>query len=136
MHARIRHFPAALRPAPPLALRGGLARTFGGLATFVVVTFLCWGIYLLEDAFANPLAAQAVALIFGAFIIALATILLFYLIKPGSRSRMAIHERSRRATLLPERGFLEEVSLVARRNDAREDPVDEHVYKDRSMIRL
>ena len=136
MHARIRHFPAALRPAPSLALRGGLARTFGGLATFLVVTFLCWGIYLLEDAFVNPLAAQAVALIFGAFIIALATILLFYLIKPGNSSRMAIHERSRRAALLPERGFLEEVSLVARPNDAREDLEYQRVYKDHSRIRL
>lgn len=136
MHARIRHFPAALHPAPPLALRGGLARTFGGLAAFLVVTFLCWGIYLLEDAFVNPLAAQAVALIFGAFIIALGTILLFYLIKPGSRYRMANRQRPGSSASLPEREFLEEVSLMVRANDGREDLVYQRVYKDHSRIRL
>jgi hypothetical protein len=47
----------ALRRAPPqhapksLAVRGGLVRTFGGLATFLVLTFLCSGIYILEDTF-------------------------------------------------------------------------------------
>jgi hypothetical protein len=64
-------------------IRGGLVRTFGGLATFLVLTFLCAGIYLLGDAVANPLAAQAATLI-GAFIIALATILLFYLLRPDN----------------------------------------------------
>jgi hypothetical protein len=48
-----------------------------------VLTFLCAGIYLLGDAVANPLAAQAATLI-GAFIIALATILLFYLLRPDN----------------------------------------------------
>jgi hypothetical protein len=52
-------------------------RTFGGLTTFLVVTFLCPGIYIIEDFFANPIAAEAAALIFGAFVIALGTILLF-----------------------------------------------------------
>jgi hypothetical protein len=79
MPARAWRSPAAARSPKSLAARGGLVRTFGGLATFLVLTFLCAGIYLLEDAVANPLAAQAAALIFAAFIIALAAILLFYL---------------------------------------------------------
>src|SRR4029077_17426956 len=38
-----------------LAIRAGLVRTFGSLAGFVVVTFLCWGLYILADAFAHPI---------------------------------------------------------------------------------
>jgi hypothetical protein len=74
-------------------------RTFGGLATFLVLTFLCSGIYILEDAFSDPLAAQAAALIFGAFIIALATILLYYLVKPRTEPRRSRQERPRRAAV-------------------------------------
>jgi len=37
--------------APSLAARSGLARTFGGLAGFVVITLLCGGFYILQDAF-------------------------------------------------------------------------------------
>ena len=69
MPARAWRSPAAARSPKSLAARGGLVRTFGGLATFLVLTFLCAGIYLLEDAVANPLAAQAAAPIFAAFII-------------------------------------------------------------------
>src|SRR5437879_11279693 len=61
MPARAWRSPAAARSPKSLAARGGLVRTFGGLATFLVLTFLCAGIYLLEDAVANPLAAQAAA---------------------------------------------------------------------------
>src|SRR5882762_11449068 len=82
MPARAWRSPTAARSPKSLAARGGLVRTFGALATFPVLTFLCAGIYLLEDAVANPLAAQAAALVFGAFITALATMLLFYLIRP------------------------------------------------------
>src|SRR2546422_5191993 len=62
MPARAWRSPAAARSPKSLAARGGLVRTFGGLATFLVLTFLCAGIYLLEDAVVNPLAAQAAAL--------------------------------------------------------------------------
>lgn len=78
---------ATVRPAKSLVVRGGLARTFGSLISFLAVMFLCFGFYLLEDVFANPLAAQAVGVIAGAFIVALAAILLFYLFKPRNRSR-------------------------------------------------
>ena len=50
MPARAWRSPAAARSPKSLAARGGLVRTFGGLATFLVLTFLCAGIYLLEDA--------------------------------------------------------------------------------------
>jgi hypothetical protein len=44
---------------------------------------------MLADAFADPLAAQSGALLAAAFIIALASILLFYLFKPKHRLRFA-----------------------------------------------
>jgi hypothetical protein len=118
-----------------LATRGGLVRTFGGLATFLVLTCLCSGIYVLEDAFANPLAAQAAALIFGAFVIALATILLYYLVKPRGEPRRSREEHRRQANPLPKKEFLEEVSLVARQDDGRKDLVYQRVYVDHSRIR-
>jgi hypothetical protein len=70
------------RTSRSLLARGGLARTFGSLASFLAFTFLGAGVYLLVDAFADPLAAQSGALVAAAFIIALASIILFYLFKP------------------------------------------------------
>jgi hypothetical protein len=75
-----------VRPAPhhakPLAIRAGLARTFGGLAGFLALLFLLIGFYLLGEAFEYPLAAQPVGVLVAAFSITLAVILLFYLLKP------------------------------------------------------
>ena len=88
MRAGVIHYASVVRPPKPLAVRAGLARTFGGLAGFVTVTFLCGGLYILEDVLANPLHAGAAAVICAAFIIALAAMLLFYLIKPRNRPRM------------------------------------------------
>lgn len=118
-----------------LAVRGGLVRTFGGLATFLVVTFFCSGIYILEDAFADPLAAQAAALIFGAFIIALATILLYYLIRPRTEPRRMRKEPRGRATALPAQQFTEEISLIVPHDGDRKDLVYQRVYVDHSRIR-
>ena len=133
----------ALHRSPPqhapksLAVRGGLVRTFGGLATFLVLTFLCSGIYILEDTFSDPLAAQAAALIFGAFIIALATILLYYLVKPRGEPHRMGRDRTRPAARLAKHGFVdvEEISLAAPRDDARKDLVYQRVYVDHSRIR-
>ena len=75
------------RASKSLVDRGGLPRTFGGLVCFLAGIFLFWGIYILEDAFAHPVDAQAAALIAAAFVIALAIMLLFYLFKPRKRSK-------------------------------------------------
>jgi hypothetical protein len=69
MRGGVLHHASGVHPHKPLVVRGGLVRTFGSLAGFLAVTFLCGGLYILEDAFANPLAAM----------------LLFYLIKPRKR---------------------------------------------------
>lgn len=71
----------------PLVIRGGLARTFGSLASFLAVLFLLGGLYLLGDAFEHPLTAQAVAVLAATFSITLASILLYFLLKPRHGQR-------------------------------------------------
>src|SRR5258708_17960481 len=86
--------------APSLAARSGLARTFGGLAGFVVTTLLCGGFYILQDAFANPLTGGAAAGFCASFIITLASVLPVFLIKPSKRIPTTSPERTaRHATL-------------------------------------
>ncbi len=72
----------------PLVIRGGLARTFGSLASFLAALFLIFGFYILGDAFEHPLDAQAVGVLAAALSIALAAILLFFLCKPRRGQRL------------------------------------------------
>ena len=68
--------------AKPLVLRGGLARTFGSLVSFLAALFLGPGLYLLGDALVHPLNAGPVTVLAGALSVTLGVILLFYLLKP------------------------------------------------------
>jgi uncharacterized membrane protein YbhN (UPF0104 family) len=77
--------PSTMRARNALLARAGIARTFGGLGSFLAVIFLGAGIYLLQESFTDPLQAQAVGLIAGAFIIALATILIYFIFTPRKR---------------------------------------------------
>jgi hypothetical protein len=77
--------PSHVRTRNVFPVRSGLARTFGGLGSFLVVIFLGGGIYLLQESFTDPLRAQAVGLITGAFIIALATMLIYFIFTPRKR---------------------------------------------------
>lgn len=77
---------AAHRPKP-LVIRGGLARTFGSLVSFLAAAFLCLGSYLLADAFLHPLEAHAPGIFAAALSITLAVILFYYLLKPRHRGR-------------------------------------------------
>ena len=88
----IRRIPS-VQSSKSLVFRGGLVHTLGSLARFIVVTFLCVGLYILEEAFANPLDAGAAAVITAAFIITLAATLLLFLLPPGKRIRMANPDR-------------------------------------------
>ena len=85
--------PSTVRARNTLLVRAGVARTFGGLGSFLAVIFIGAGIYLLQESFTDPLQAQAVGLIAGAFIIALATILIYFIFTP--RKRLPIEERGR-----------------------------------------
>jgi len=71
----------------PLVIRGGLARTFGSLVSFLAVLFLFFGLYLLGDAFEHPLDAQAAGVLAAAFSITLSAILLYFLLKPRHAQR-------------------------------------------------
>lgn len=135
MAIRTHHHRWDLYPTKSLAVRGGLARTFGGLVSFLAVTFLCAGIYILDDAFADPLAAQAGALIAGAFIIALATILFFYLLKPESRASKEAARQSQRAVSRPRRELFEEVPAKPQNGAHGQELVYQRVYVDHSRIR-
>ncbi len=119
----------------PLAVRAGLGRTFGGLISFLALVFLSWGIYLLADAFAHPLNAQAAALLVAAFAISLAMLLLFYLFRPrrvvGMNRRQALEDS---ATLTAE-PLSRAPSVTARAEDLRKDQAYPRVYVDHSRIR-
>jgi riboflavin transporter FmnP len=80
----------------PLLIRGGLAHTFGSLASFLAILFLLFGLYLLGDAFEHPLAAQPGAVLAAALSITLAAILLYFLCKPryGRRPRSGRFRRA------------------------------------------
>jgi len=66
-----------------LVTRSHPARTFAGLAVFAALLFLSCGIYLIAQPLIDPMAGHEVGVIAGAFTIALAAILLFYLVKPA-----------------------------------------------------
>lgn len=88
----------AAHHAKPLVIRGGLVRTFGSLVSFLALIFLLLGLYLLRDAFAHPLDAQAVGILAAALSIALSAILFYFLLKPkprlGQRSRTTRFRRA------------------------------------------
>lgn len=71
-----------MRAPVPLIVRAGLSRTFGSLAGFTALGLLSLGIYLLADAFAHPVDAQALGVIVAAFAIAIAMLLLVFIFKP------------------------------------------------------
>jgi hypothetical protein len=136
MRAGVIHRALGARPSKPLVVRGGLARTFGGLAGFVVVTFLCAGFYILQEAFANPISgAGSVAVISAAFIITLAGILLFFLIKPRKRPRTASRARFPGAATPAARPFLKEASGSVHQDHLRNNLSYQRFYVAHSRIR-
>lgn len=68
-----------------LTARGRPAHTFGGLLLFTAAVFLGCGIYLIAEPMIHPMSAHEAGVIVGGFALALAAILLFYLLKPGPR---------------------------------------------------
>src|SRR5215468_6208754 len=136
MPGTVLHQPPNVHSPKPLVVRAGLGRTFGSLSAFVALLFLSWGTYLLADAFAHPVDAQAAALITAAFTISLEVLLFFYLFKPRrvlktDRDQLlvdppisAAETRSRAPSLT--------VSL----EDLREDLAYQRLYVDHSRIGL
>ena len=129
------HHSLKVRPPKPLVVRAGLSRTFGSLAGFLALLFLSMGIYLLADAFAHPVDAEAVALIVAAFAIALSALLFFYLFKPqrfGGRRLRSTCEDSPPS----ESGDFSTsaCSACAGKQDARKDLVIQQSHVDRSKV--
>ena len=133
MRAGAIHHTSGVRPPKSLVVRGGLVHTFGGLAGFLGVTFLCWGLYILKDAFANPLDAGAAALISGAFIFTLAAMLLFFLLKPRKRPRTTSHDRAVDSAALAARSLVPPAA-GASRDQLRDNLAYQRFYVDHSRI--
>ena len=84
---RFRLPPMASRGSKSLIVQAGLLRTFGSVAGFVALLCFTLGIYLLEEVLANPLTAQPMGLFVGAFTIAVATLIVYFLVGPWAKSR-------------------------------------------------
>jgi len=126
---------SSVRPPKSLVVRGGLARTFGGLAGFVVVSFLCAGFYILQDAFTNPLNEEAAAVICAAFMITLAAVLLFFLIKPMKGPRTTSPERSVGAAAPAGQPFFNQARRPVCQDQLRNNLAYQRFYVDHSLIR-
>jgi hypothetical protein len=135
MRGESRYSASGVRHSKALVVRGGLTRTFGGLASFLAVIFFCSGIYILGDAFENPLTAQAAALLFGAFITALAAILFYFLLRPWKSTALAERRRMHRATSVADQPSPSEVSATMPRAGVREDLAYQRIYVDQTRIR-
>src|SRR5258708_39521043 len=94
MRRRVIYHPSGARPSKSLAIRAGLVRTFGSLAGFVVVTFLCWGLYILADAFAHPIEPGPAGGGWGAFLTSLGLIVAVFLVHPRKSASDGRPQRS------------------------------------------
>ena len=75
----------------PLLVQAGAAHTLGNIVTFLSVTLLCLGAYVLVEVIRHPLDAQSSEIIGAAVMIALAATLLFFLFEPRTTARFAHH---------------------------------------------
>jgi len=69
------------RSRKPLSLRGGAAHTFRNILAFLSVVLLAIGAYELTEVIAHPLEGQSTEIIGAAVLIALAAIMVFYVIR-------------------------------------------------------
>jgi hypothetical protein len=121
---RRKRFLSAARSPKPLIVRAGLARTFGSLGSFTATVFLGAGIYLLREAFADPLTAQSVGVISGAVVIALATMLIYFLVSPRAQSRSRKARRQSAA-----RPLVRTLSVTSPEVSAQEDSTKDLVMQ-------
>ncbi len=80
----------------PLVVRGSLPRTFLGMGLFAELALLLCGCYLLAEAVLQPLEANPVSVLGAGVMLALASVLLFYMVRPWQRQRFARREQLRR----------------------------------------
>lgn len=118
-----------------LLLRGGALQTFSGLAIFVSATLLCGGSYLFAYEIANPLGAISVVVLLAAMALAIAAILLYYLVcvqvkvarrSPGGRGGQVTRPAPRTSSAFRE---------VVAQSDGRRDLPFQRWYVDPVRIR-
>jgi hypothetical protein len=117
----------------PLIVRGGLSRTFGSLAGFTALALLSLGVYLLADAFAHPVDAEAAGVIVAALAIAIAMLLFLFLFEPRrfpeilrrKKPERIAQQRADGPTRLP---------VAPPRDRARSDLPYQRTFVDRSRI--
>lgn len=104
----------------PLAARASLPRTFWSLGAFVEFGLIFCGVYLLAEAGLKPLEADQASIISAGVILALASVLLFYMIHPRRRQVLTRPEASRRSRVQSdELPFTSYGSAVPARREAR-----------------
>ena len=135
MHGGFIHHASGVLPPKSLVARGGLARTFGGLAGFVVFIFLAGGFYILQDALANPHHEGAPAVLCAALMLTLAAVLLFFLLKPPKRPRRLSRERSASAAVQAAQSSLIVARSAVREKSLRNNLAYQRMYVDHSCIR-
>jgi hypothetical protein len=126
--------PAPEHPARSLVARGGTKSTFGSIAVFFALIFMCLGAYMIEEQFANPIAAQPTGLFAAAVTLATGAMLLCYLLRP--RKNKWHHGAHRRTVLV----FPDRMALTARRaavdcSEERKDLTYQRGYVDAVRIR-
>ncbi len=123
-----------MRAPMPLIVRGGLSRTFGGLAGFAALALLALGIYLLADAFAHPVDAEALGVLVAAFAIAVAMLLFIFIFELGRFPEMLRRKEPQRITE-QKADAPAELLVAARRDRLRSDLPYQRTFVDRSRIR-
>lgn len=80
----------------PLVVRASLPSRFLSLGVFTEAAPCFPGIYLLREVIGRPLETSEAEVLIAGVLLALATILLFYMMGPKRRIALAKHERGRR----------------------------------------
>jgi hypothetical protein len=96
---------------------------------------LGWGCYVLADAFAHPVAAQAAGVITAAFFLALGLVLLFYLFKPRRIPRAGRPQSTVNSLTRATKPESHASSRKTEGNDLRGDLAYQRFYIDHSRIR-
>jgi len=104
---------ASARCRTPLVVRGSLPRTFWSLGAFVELGLFSCGFYLLAEVSLEPLEADGVSILGAGVILALASVLLFYMIRPHRREAL-----TRRDGRRPSRDAHEVLALSTRDGSA------------------
>ncbi|MGA2300707.1 MAG: hypothetical protein ABSG77_08430 [Candidatus Acidiferrum sp.] len=105
----------------PLVVRASLPRTFWSLGAFVEFGLLFCGIYLLAEASLKPLEADLASILSASVILALASVLLFYMVRPRRKQVLPRPDASRLSRdwsgelILPAHG----IAVPARREAGR-----------------